>query len=50
MNEREIDSDKIRAEHLAEINVPAVWFYLFGVLVLGICAMLGLIAVMDALS
>ena len=40
--------DRVRAEHIKEVNVPAHWTYLFGVLLGGALLMLALIAVLGA--
>ena len=44
MSERTIDREKVREEHLAEVNPAAHWAYLLAVVVGGLLAMLGLIA------
>ena len=44
MSERTIDREKVRQEHLAEVNPPAHWAYLFAVVGGGFVVMLVLIA------
>ncbi len=44
MNEREIDAESVRREHLQAVHQPAQWAYLVGVLAGGTLVMLGLIA------
>jgi hypothetical protein len=44
MSERTIDREKIREEHLAEVNAPAHWAYLMAVVGGGLVVMLALIA------
>ena len=44
MSEREIDQERVRAEHLKEVNPSAHWAYLFGVVGGGLVAMVALIA------
>ena len=44
MSERTIDREKIREEHLAEVNPPAHWAYLIAVVGGGLVLMLALIA------
>ena len=46
MSERGVDEDKVRSEHLEEVNVRAHWAYLFGVLVGGFLLMVALIALL----
>jgi hypothetical protein len=43
-DETKIDQDKVWDEHLAKLNVPAHWTYLFGVLLGGFLLMLALMA------
>jgi hypothetical protein len=44
MSERTIEREKVREEHLAEVNPPAHWAYLIAVVGGGLLAMLALIA------
>jgi hypothetical protein len=44
MSEREIDQEKVREEHLAEVNVGVQWVYLVAVIIGGLLVMLLLIA------
>ena len=44
MSERTIEREKVREEHLAEVNPPAHWAYLVGVLAIATLAMLLMIA------
>lgn len=44
MSERTIDREKVREEHLAEVNPPAHWAYLIAIVGGGLLAMLALIA------
>jgi hypothetical protein len=44
MSEREIDRERVREEHLDEVNPAAHWAYLLGVVGGGLIAMLALIA------
>lgn len=44
MSERDLDQEKVRAEHLAEIDQRAHWAYLLTVLLGGLLAMILLIA------
>jgi hypothetical protein len=48
MSELDLTEDDVRDEHLAEVNQPAHWLYLFGVLGLGVVLMIGLIAALGA--
>ncbi len=48
MNEKEIDQETDWNEHLGDINVPAHWFYIFGVLGGGGLIMLVIIAILGA--
>jgi len=48
MSELDLTEDDVREEHLAEVNQPAHWLYLFGVLGIGLVLMIALIAVLDA--
>ena len=43
-SERTLSEDQVREEHLKEVNQPAQWAYLFGVLVGGTVLMILLIA------
>jgi hypothetical protein len=47
-DERTIEAEQIREEHLAQVHVGVQWAYLLGVLLLGTLAMLLLIAILDA--
>ncbi len=44
MNEADVTEEHVRKEHLAAVNVPAHWAYLFGVLLGGFGLMVLLIA------
>lgn len=44
MSERTIEREKVREEHLAEVNPPAHWAYLIAIVGGGLLAMLALIA------
>jgi hypothetical protein len=44
LSERDIDKEKVREEHLAEVNPAVHWTYLLGVVGAGLAAMLALIA------
>jgi hypothetical protein len=44
MSERTINREKVHEEHLAEVNAPAHWAYLIGVVGGGLLVMLGFIA------
>ena len=46
MSERNVTEDKVREEHLKEVNASAQWAYLFAVLLGGFLLMVGLIAVL----
>ena len=48
MSERDIDKEKVREEHLAEVHPAAHWAYLAGVVGGGLIAMLALIAWLGA--
>ena len=48
MSELKVSEDDVREEHLASVNVPAHWAYLFGILLGALLLMLGLIAVPGA--
>ncbi len=48
MSDEKITETKVRNEHLREINEPAHWAYLFGVLIGGIGLMLVLMAVLGS--
>ena len=50
MSERDVSADDVRAEHLREVDQRSHWIYLFAVLLAGGIAMLGLIALLDALG
>jgi hypothetical protein len=43
-----MDEEEVRNEHLAEVNVPAHWLYLFSVLGLSFLLMIGLIALLGS--
>jgi hypothetical protein len=47
-DERTIDAEQIREEHLAQVHEGVQWAYLLGVLLLGTLAMLLLMALLDA--
>ena len=49
IDERTIDADQIREEHLAEVHETVQWAYLFGVLLFGTIGMLVIIAILDAI-
>ena len=44
MSEKTIDEEQVRGEHLAEVNEPAHWAYLAGVMSAGTLLMLAFIA------
>lgn len=44
MSERDVDEDRVRNEHLNEVNAGTQWAYLFGVLLGGFLLMVALIA------
>ena len=44
MSERDIDRERVREEHLKEVNPAAHWMYLLGVVGGGLIAMVALIA------
>ena len=48
MSDEKITETKVRNEHLREINEPAHWAYLFGVLIGGIGVMLLLMTLLGA--
>lgn len=48
MSELDLTRDDVREEHLAEVNQPAHWLYLFGVLGGGLVLMVAFIALLDA--
>ena len=48
MNDRTIDVEQVRREHLAVVHAGAHWAYLVGVIALGTVAMLLLIAALGA--
>jgi hypothetical protein len=43
MKESEIDEEQVRREHLREVNEPAHWSYLLGVIIISFFLMIGLI-------
>jgi hypothetical protein len=45
-DEMTITEDEIREEHLREVNAASQWTYLFGVLLVGLVLMIGLIALL----
>jgi hypothetical protein len=49
-DEKTVDFDRVRREHLKEVQEPAHWAYLGGVLAGGLVLMLLLIGVLDAIS
>jgi hypothetical protein len=48
VSEETITETKVRNEHLREINQPAHWAYLFGVLIGGLALMLVLMAILGS--
>jgi hypothetical protein len=50
MSELKMSEDKVREEHLAEVNIGGHWAYLFGVLLGSTLLMIGLIAVLGSAS
>ena len=50
MSERDVTPEQVQKEHLDEVNVPAQWLYLFGVLLVGVVLMVGLIGLLDAMG
>lgn len=48
MSERDVNEDKVRSEHLKEVNAGTQWAYLFAVLLGGFLLMLALIALLGA--
>jgi hypothetical protein len=48
VSDKNITETKVRSEHLREINQPAHWAFLFGVLIGGIGLMMVLIALLAA--
>jgi hypothetical protein len=48
MSELKMSEDMVREEHLREVNVPAHWGYLFGVLIGSFVLMVALIAILGA--
>ena len=46
MKEARIDEEQVRKEHLGEVNQPAHWVYLLGVMLLSFMLMIGLIWVL----
>ncbi|MDQ3880055.1 MAG: hypothetical protein M3295_03110 [Chloroflexota bacterium] len=45
-DERKIDEERVREEHLENVNVGAHWLYMFGVLAGGFVVMVALMALM----
>jgi hypothetical protein len=43
-SERNVNLERVRQEHLAEVDQRAHWLYLIGVLAIGALAMLAMIA------
>jgi hypothetical protein len=50
VNGRELSAEQVRDEHLAEVNEPAHWIYLFTVLLGGLALMVALIAMLGMTS
>ena len=50
MSEMDVNEDKVRSEHLEEVNVGAQWAYLFGVLLGGFMLMVALIALLGGMT
>ena len=48
MSELDVNEDKVRSEHLKEVNARTQWAYLFAVLLGGFLLMVGLIAILGA--
>lgn len=48
MSELKVTEEKVRNEHLKEVNVPAHWAYLLAVLIGSGLLMIGLIALLGA--
>jgi hypothetical protein len=48
VSDEKITEVKVRNEHLREVNLPAHWAYLFGVLIGGLLLMVLLIALLGA--
>ena len=48
MSELRVTEEKVRNEHLKEVNVPAHWAYLLAVLIGSGLLMIGLIALLGA--
>jgi hypothetical protein len=46
MKEANIDEEQVRKEHLREVNQPAHWIYLLGVILISFFLMIGLISVL----
>jgi hypothetical protein len=46
MKEANIDEEQVRKEHMREVNQPAHWIYLLGVILVGFFLMIGLISVL----
>jgi hypothetical protein len=46
MSERTVTEDQVRSEHLREVNVPAHWWYIVGVLGSGLLFMVALMWVL----
>ena len=44
MSDRDVDFERVRREHLAEVDRRAHWAYLLGILIVGTVLMLTLIA------
>ncbi len=49
IDERKIDADQIREEHLADVHETVQWAYLIGVLLFGTIGMLVMIAILDVI-
>jgi hypothetical protein len=49
-DEKTVDLDQVRREHLKQVHQPAHWAYLGGVLAGGLVLMLLLIAMLDVMS
>ena len=48
MSELDVNEDKVRSEHLEEVNAATQWAYLFAVLLGGLLLMVALIAMLGA--
>ncbi len=46
MKEANVDEEQVRKEHLREVNQPAHWVYLLGVIFISFFLMMGLISVL----